>query len=50
MTVDSELDEGTTVRIVLPLDLEALRPRGATVTTLSLPRAEKVEFQVKKRA
>ena len=50
MTVDSKLDEGTTVRIVLPLDLESLRPRGATVTTLSPPRAEKVEFQVKKRA
>ncbi len=50
MSVDSKLDEGTRVSIVLPLDLEALRPRGATVTTLSPPRAEKAEFQVKKRA
>ena len=50
MTVDSKLDEGTTVSIVLPLDLDASRPRGATVMTLSPPRAEKAEFQVKKRA
>ena len=50
MTVDSKLDEGTTVSIVLPLDLEALRPRGATVMTLSPPRAERAEFQVKRRA
>jgi cell cycle sensor histidine kinase DivJ len=50
MSVDSKVDEGTTVSIVLPLDLEALRPRGATVTTLSPPRTEKAEYQVKKRA
>ncbi len=50
MTVESKLDEGTTVRIVLPLYLEATTPRGATVTTLSPPRADKSEFQVKKRA
>ncbi len=50
MTVDSKLDEGTTVSIVLPLDLEASRPRGATVMTLSPPRAERAEFQVKRRA
>ena len=48
--LESKLDEGTTVSITLPLDLEASRPRGATVTMLSPPRAEKVEFQVKKRA
>ena len=50
MTVESKLDEGTTVSIILPLDLEASRPRGATVTMLSPPRADKAEFQVKKRA
>jgi len=50
MTVESKLDEGTTVSITLPLDLEASRPRGATVTMLSPPRADKAEFQVKKRA
>jgi cell cycle sensor histidine kinase DivJ len=51
MTVESKLDEGTTVSIILPLDLEAPRPRGANVTMLSPPRTEKAaEFQVKKRA
>jgi len=50
MAVESKLDEGTTVSITLPLDLEAPRPRGATVTMLSPPRADKPEFQVKKRA
>jgi cell cycle sensor histidine kinase DivJ len=50
MTVASKLDEGTTVSITLPLDLDASRPRGATVTMLSPPRAEKAEFQVKKSA
>ena len=50
MSVASKLDEGTTVSIILPLDLEAPRPRGATVTMLSPPRIEKAEFQVKKRA
>src|SRR5262249_54230120 len=48
MTVDSKLDEGTTVSIALPLELELSRPRGATVTTLSPPRPEQGEFQVKK--
>jgi cell cycle sensor histidine kinase DivJ len=50
MSVDSKLDQGTTVSIVLPLDLEVSRPRSATVTTLSPPRTEKAEYQVKKRA
>jgi cell cycle sensor histidine kinase DivJ len=51
LSVDSKIDEGTTISVILPLDLAvAHRPRTSVVTTLNPIRPEKTEFQVKKRA
>ena len=51
MDIKSRVDEGTTIVIKLPLDLETGETKSvATVTTLSSARSEGPDIQVRKRA
>ena len=51
MSVDSRLDEGTTIVIVLPLDLDAAQAHtAANVTILTPARNEPTDIQVKRSA
>lgn len=50
MTVQSTLDVGTTVAIVLPLDLERATAKPPVVTTLVPKQREELEQKVKRSA